>query len=392
MSDVQRRAAATWAKGAEDADRKPSSYVNKFYRFVLSEHGENCNLLPLFPLDILKLSEYVIFCDENGVSGGMKSISNYITHIVQFGLEKFNAPDPRSASPLAEKQWKTFVHNFVATTVPEGNTKLRLQPAMLVAMCLDIDTSKRRDVRDNAQYTNMWYGAWRAGHTSTANRRVPKHLLRWEDVVFLPSVQRCERAFFLLRSTKTRDKSKPWWTAVERLGDDVDARLCPVRSLVLWYRASFRGNPRQAVFTGTVQPLLPLTRTEFANGLRARLVRAQPRLDVDPEIFDVSKWSAISFRKAGLSSLGRTDVGVNRLAEHGDHASMESTRAYTSDTVEERAQNTRAMARQMGIGRGMTLEECREVHVARQEAVAAWRHQRPRETGRERGYGSSRRP
>ena len=55
---------------------------------------------------------------------------------------------------------------------------------------------------------------------------------------------------------------------------------------------------------------------------------------------DLSKYSGVSFRKGCLSTLGALNVPAHRLADHADHATVESSRIYTVDTVGERAANS----------------------------------------------------
>jgi hypothetical protein len=391
VSALARKTLELWERGASSGQWQPNTYANKYLRFVLEEHSLATPLLPIFPLTIGKLSHFVVFCNQSGINGGYNVISNYVNQIVKVGAARHGCDDPRKASEHAAKQWAEFLNEFAKENPEAGpgkKTKLRLQAAMYMAMALDMDLGLRTDLRDATQYALKFFGAWRAGHTSTVNRSKNKHhLVRWEHVVFLPSREHAERVFIMLRCTKTRKMgaSKPFWTAFERLGTQADVRFCPVQLMQRWFVESYRGNPHQPVFTGSAAPTLALTRTEFTDNLRARLLRALPRLDVDPAMLDLSNFSSISFRKGGLSALGRSGVGVNRLAEHADHASIESTRAYTGDTIEERARNTRDMARSQGIGRGLTREESMEMRDAREGLMAELRARRPRAADREQG-------
>jgi hypothetical protein len=59
-----------------------------------------------------------------------------------------------------------------------------------------------------------------------------------------------------------------------------------------------------------------------------------------PGEFDATNWSGISFRKGGLSALA-PHVQPHELAQHADHAAVETTRKYyLTQTVEHRAANT----------------------------------------------------
>ena len=75
--------------------------------------------------------------------------------------------------------------------------------------------------------------------------------------------------------------------------------------------------------------------------LRRRLGYAQRRLAVP---LDLTKFSAISFRKGCLSTLGALNVPAYRLADHADHSDVASSRIYTVDTVADRAANSDLIA------------------------------------------------
>jgi NACalpha-BTF3-like transcription factor len=59
--------------------------------------------------------------------------------------------------------------------------------------------------------------------------------------------------------------------------------------------------------------------------LRLRLTAVAPRLGLDSSEFDATNWSSISFRKGGLSARA-PHVQPHELAQHADHASVETTR------------------------------------------------------------------
>ncbi len=81
-----------------------------------------------------------------------------------------------------------------------------------------------------------------------------------------------------------------------------------------------------------------LLRTSFTTTLHRRLAVAARRL---PGVeLDLSKYSGVSFRKGCLSTLGALNVPAHRLADHADHATVDSSRIYTVDTVGERAANS----------------------------------------------------
>ena len=81
-----------------------------------------------------------------------------------------------------------------------------------------------------------------------------------------------------------------------------------------------------------------LLRTSFTTTLHRRLAVAARRLPGAQ--LDLSKYSGVSFRKGCLSTLGALNVPAHRLADHADHATVDSSRIYTVDTVGERAANS----------------------------------------------------
>jgi len=114
-----------------------------------------------------------------------------------------------------------------------------------------------------------------------------------------------------------------------------------------WVSTQYAGDPSAALFAAAnaKRRHLPCGRTEFADTLRARIVLALPRLDVNIEEFDIEKYSAIGFRKGSLSALALSEgITAPRLAAHGDHASVDTTLHYLSDSVESRAGNSAAIA------------------------------------------------
>jgi hypothetical protein len=212
-------------------------------------------------------------------------------------------------------------------------------------MARALDLSNLDDLEDGVTYATLYYSTVRAGHAtpSSAKLKDVKHLLRFEDVCFEPSFEDPQRVVFVLDSTKTRDAAKkdPWWTSLGRCA--VEA-MCPVRLMKLWWLRVYSGDPKQFLFARTAGAL-PRQRASFVRRLRRRLEAVAPRLGLRPEEFDASCWSSISFRKGGLSALA-PHVQPHELAQHADHASVETTRKYyLNQTVENRAAHTALMAR-----------------------------------------------
>ena len=102
----------------------------------------------------------------------------------------------------------------------------------------------------------------------------------------------------------------------------------------------YSGDANAPVFTAGDGSARAISRTEFTNTLKARLMLANRHLTVP---VDIAVMSGISFRKGGLSALAGL-VSTDRLADHGDHNDVRATREYTEQTVGERALHTTLQA------------------------------------------------
>ena len=346
-----RRAEAIFKRESDEgAAAKISSYRAKFMSFIAAEHCSQMPLLPMFPVSLDTIMVFAAWCSENGINGGMDSIKNYIGEVVRWGIQVTDQRDPRANGSKARADWRVYERNFRFMVKTTRKLKLRIQPAMFQAIMSMIDVNDWRDMRDGAQYAINMYSAARIGHTAAASSAKPKHLLRFKDLVFDPSIEKPERVFIYLRSTKTRFEAegKPTWQSVGAVHPpNGDMRLCPVYMLQRWVTTQYAGDPNAALFAAAKanRRHLPCGRTEFADTLRARIVLALPRLDVNIEEFDIEKYSAIGFRKGSLSALAHSrGITAPRLAAHGDHTSVDTTLHYLSDSVESRAGNSSAIA------------------------------------------------
>jgi hypothetical protein len=347
------------AAGSAGTRVKDKSYCVKYLRFAMDEHCAASPLFPIFPLSLARLQLYADWLTENKVNSGLAGITKYVTAIVQWGKRHGGHADPRSEqqdgaeSPEAARLWTEFTGKLTKDLVVTKDEKLRLQPAHLQAMVSQMSMEDPLDRRDATQYTFNLFSAVRPGHTAPAVRSEFKHGLRWQHVAFIPSVRHARRVMVRIESTKTRKKveKKAWWTSVAALErSDGEQRFCPVSLLRMLFLADYNGDPTSPIFRSRTDPSLPVGRTEYTATLRARLLRSLPLLSIDPEFFSLKKYSGISWRKGGLSLLSSTGMEPNRLADHGDHASVETTRIYARDTIEERAVNTSRMAARFAGG------------------------------------------
>jgi hypothetical protein len=111
--------------------------------------------------------------------------------------------------------------------------------------------------------------------------------------------------------------------------------FCPVQLLQAHFIRSYRGDPGLNLFA--LPDGRPWPRRTFNNILRRRLDAAQGCLPVQ---LNIAQFSAISFRKGCLSTLGAMNVPSHRLADHADHSDVASSRIYTVNTVLDRAGNS----------------------------------------------------
>ena len=348
-------------EGTIDAEAKvkEKTYRVKYLRFAMDEHGEASPLFPIFPLSFAKLQLYVKWLPQNNVNSGIEGMNKYLNAIVVWGRQHGGHADPRSewpdSKPNAEaaRLWADFMDKSTTGVNVVKVPKYRLQPAHLMAMVSQMSMDDPQDRRDATQYTFNLFTALRPGHTAPSVTKSFKHGLRWKDVVFIPSVQHAEKVMIRVSSTKTRKKEeqKTWWTSVAALDRaDGEGRFCPVSLLRMLFVSDFNGDPESPIFRSRLKQRSPVGRTEYTATLRARLLRSLPLLDIDTDFFSLSNYSGISWRKGGLSLLSSTDIQPNRLADHADHGSVDTSRIYAKDTIAERANNTTRMAEMFADG------------------------------------------
>jgi len=285
---------------------------------------------PLLPVKPANLLRYALWLPRNGIRSGWKGAMVYITSLCNWQKE-LGYDDPRNEISF---YWASFRRNFNRLIVTNRRyLKLPLRPAMLEAMAMDADWQNDDDLRDICAYYLLFFAGFRIG-TVTAS----VHALKFEDIYFFPTLAQCTTVLICVRSTKTRPRAAglPFWTAVSR---QPTLPFCPVGLLQAHFLRAFRRRPGDNLFTTTAGR--PWPRTTFNAILRRRLDFAQRHLAVR---IDITKFSAISFRKGCLSTLGALGVPAHRLADHADHADVASSRAYTVDTIFDRAANSDLIA------------------------------------------------
>ena len=287
---------------------------------------------PLIPTKAANLFRYMLWLPQNGINSGWKGCMTYATAVCNWNKE-LGFPDPREDVAF---YWARLRHNHQRLVVAKHPAmKLPLRPAMLHAMAMDADFTDDADLRDLCSYFMLFFAGFRVGTVTDS-----VHALKFEDIAFLPSIARPEKVLICVRSSKTRPRAAglPFWTAINR---QRSMRYCPVLLLQAHFIRAFRRRPTANLFESSVG--VPLPRRFFNTTLRRRLAAAQRHLPAAAR-FNVARFSGISFRKGCLSALGALNVPAHRLADHGDHSSVESSRIYTVDTVSQRASNSDLIA------------------------------------------------
>ena len=203
-----------------------------------------------------------------------------------------------------------------------------------------IDLSDLSSLCDAMTYSVLAFTAIRRGHmvpkAITADGL--KHMLRWENIRFIPDVYNPHTVLFLLETGKVRcaRKKDPWWTSV---GKCPVAYMCPVRLMALWYLKTYANDPKQYL-TAPGIATNPTTSGHWTRNLRTRIKQVANILGFDAAEFDATKFSGISFRKFALSELAK-HVQPTILAAHGEHKSVETTNAYyVTQSIDQRASHT----------------------------------------------------
>jgi hypothetical protein len=324
----------SWLQGnSKDGNKlsKQKSLLKKYWTFCLETQVD------FFPLSFMQMGRYAIWLSQNDI-GSWDSATNYINAIWQLNL-KMQQPDPMSepdAWDLLRKRYKAEV-----IVVQKSEPKTRIYLAQYEALALDaLDDLTDYRIEEMASDALMMFTAVRVGHIAPKATKRPDHVLRWEHVVFKPSIDNCQQIFLHVPSTKVRGTTvyKPWWTAFGRVEDEGLFHLCPLRWFVLHYEKNFLGNnaaqASDPVFKTNRGRML--NRTAYTAALKSRLQRSSDSKLNAPD-YNVNNNSGISWRTAALSQLvGK--IADSRAANFADHRSIETTRGfYAEDSISERA-------------------------------------------------------
>ena len=326
------------------------SYVKKYFEFCAASH-----VTPL-PLTLLQLMRFATWLPRHGnINSGWKGVKNYTGAVVKYN-QALGQPDPRTAEPefwdLLRTRFKNEVQ--IVKTIPE---KLPIRQSMVTALAVQaIDTNTPEATEDMACDSLLNFSAVRVGHVSPENSQDLRHVLAWQDQIFLPSIEDCKFVFYKIDSTKSRQitEVKPWWTAVGIVTSN--PAVCPVRWAVEHYRANYAGDPTAPIFTNR-KTGKPLTRSLYQSRMQDRLARAITAYLPDLTV-DIRQFTGISWRKGGITALSSqaalNSLHMNQVADFADHKDIKTSRNYISDSIATRAGYSDMIAQ---AGNGIDLAE-----------------------------------
>ena len=333
------------ASFALEAGSRDETYRRKYLRFAMERHSTDRPTLPIMDnFTLANLMRYGIWLASNNVHG-WTSARVYLGAAVKWSMIYSNT-DVRTDSEYATFLYDVYRKEYKKHFARMPKEKINIQPA-LMAKLLDITESlaavSLANRMEDAAYRWLSEAGVRIGHVAPKSRLKMKHALRVKDVVFIPSFGDPEIMFTLLRSTKTRTAAavKPTWQAVRTQRDAAGAPIaCAVIAVRNCMALAYNGDPDEPVFKSASDSTLPMGRTEFTKKLKERLTAAAAALGLSANEFCADWYAGVSFRKSCGSMLSGK-IQDSRLANHMDHASVDTTRAaYARDSAEERANNS----------------------------------------------------
>ena len=331
-----------------NSDDMKSSAINsrrrKYIDFAIKYKHKIPSLIPVFPVHLQDLMKFTLYLasDEGNVKGGWSSCQNYVTEILTLGKLR-GWTDPREGTRNTFL-WNRFRTNFRTQIqkVQKAPTKLRLSPAHLQSIVLALDTDDFTGLKWATAFVTLWHSNARVGHCAAKSKKFPKHVWKWEDLVFTPSMEQATAVVVHFRSSKTRAATeiRPFWTALGRVNiQPGQPNTCPVSLLKAWFQRAYTGNPTDPLFGADSDPSTPILRGAFTKKLRECLTAGAKFLAPPHNVPTPESYSGVSFRKGSLSAMSGC-VDFNRLRERADHKCPESTAHYVVDSVQTRAQSS----------------------------------------------------
>ena len=275
----------------------------------------------------------------------MASIRNFIGAACEWN-SSLGYEDPRKQETWLYNRFRREAHKYLEVYAG-SQAKIKLSHELVQAVMRLMDVDQLDILGDAVTYAILAFTAIRRGHLvpKAVSTKGLQHMLRWENIRFIPNAYEPRMILFMLETGKVRCAAKkdPWWTAV---GHCPVSYMCPVRLLALWYHRTYSGDPKQYI-TATSLSQNPKTSGQWTRDLRNRLAQVATLVGIDPEDLDLSKFAGISFRKFALSALAQY-VQPPILAAHGEHKSVETTNTYyVTQSVRQRASHTELISREL---------------------------------------------
>ena len=321
-----------------------NSRRRKYVKWALKYQHQVPSLIPIFPIELKDLMRYVLYLSspEGNIRSGWKACQNLVSDICTWSRLR-GWRDPRHGEHNAFL-WSRFRKNFrtevqVCRTVKK---KLCLTPAHLQAIVATLDLDNFEDLKWATTFVTLWHASARVGHVAPKSRKDPRHVWRFEDISFEPTLQDASSVLINFRSSKTRapTEDRQFWTAVGAVQlQRGQPCTCPVRLLQRWFKRAYKGHPQHPLFGAKENTSLAITRTSFTSMLRSCLTKGAKYLMPPHDKIDCSEFSGISMRKGSLSAMSGV-VEFNRLRERADHKCPESTQHYVNDSMQKRARST----------------------------------------------------
>ena len=329
---------------------KTTCLRNKFTRFILSTrslHGPP-PLFPAFPLTMDTCMEYFTWLYHHNVTNP-SSAAVYV-HAAVTWAKQLGHPNPLHGTPAAEANYSIFKDNFtkIMPVIRKRVAKTPIQPHMMAALATLYDPSSFSTIVSLSAYCVLWYAAVRCSHVAPKKSTDLAHVIKWGDVLFLPSTSTPHQIFIRFGSSKTRPEAKdsPFWAVLDRRQGHPG--LCPVNLVHKLFCMTENTHEHSPVFRQSANSVRPLTRTTFTNKLRLDFARVSSFLVLPPN-FTASMLSAVSFRKGSCTALAPR-VNAQQLMLHADHASIESTFQYYKGSFEDRRLNTHRLSAEFPRG------------------------------------------
>jgi hypothetical protein len=309
----------------------PAKQLSRRLKFV--DFCVNQGYLPLpIPTEPVTYMRFMLWLPANGITSGWKGCLSYASEVAAWNRQ-LGFTDTRLEISY---WWSTFKLNFRNMVLcHKANTKMPLRASMLLMLLDSLDLGHLphgsvTHLRDAAAYTLLYFTSQRIGHVALAVGGSRAHLLRFGNLLFWPSLTAPTIVFILFPSTKTHRaaENNGFWSAI---ATQPQLRFCPVMLLRLLFMRTFRGDQNGFLFTMSNRTD-PLTRSTFTHNLRRRLGAAG---------VDVKDYSGISFRRGALSTLGQSGLASHALADFADHADVQTSRTYITDSMEARANTGR---------------------------------------------------